>query len=43
MSSTAAEPNPPSPAAVPAPPLAADSPEAVVELAGYKHRIGRPS
>src|SRR5882757_11229144 len=41
MSSTAAEPNPPSPAAVPAPPLAADSPEAVLERAGYKPELRR--
>src|SRR5580698_10120363 len=41
MSSTAAEPNPPSPATVPAPPLAADSPEAVVERAGYKPELRR--
>ena len=41
MSGTAAEPNPPSPAAVSSPPLAADSPEAVVERAGYKPELRR--
>src|SRR3984957_6578073 len=41
MSSTAAEPTPPSPAAVPTPPLAADSPEAVLERAGYKPELRR--
>src|SRR5258708_6496135 len=42
MSSTAAEPNPPSPAAVPRPALAADSPEAVLEPAGYKPELRPP-
>src|ERR1700724_3148566 len=41
MSSAAAEPNPPSPAAVPPLPLAADSPEAVLERAGYKPELRR--
>jgi hypothetical protein len=41
MSGTAAEPNPPSPATVPSPPLAADSPEAVLERAGYKPELRR--
>jgi amino acid transporter len=41
MSSTAAEPNPPSPATVPPAPLAADSPEAVLERAGYKPELRR--
>src|ERR1700735_4240372 len=40
MSGTAADPNP-SPATVPAPPLAADSPEVVVERAGYKPELRR--
>src|SRR6201985_2902106 len=41
MSGTAAEPTPPSPASVPPPPLAADSPEAVLERAGYKPELRR--
>src|ERR1700751_4444370 len=41
MSGTAAEPNPPSPTAVSPPPLAADSPEAVLERAGYKPELRR--
>src|ERR1700758_3144677 len=41
MSGTAAEPNPPSPAAVSPPPLAADSPEAVLARAGYRPELRR--
>ena len=41
MSGTAAEPNPSSPATVPLPALAADSPEAVLERAGYKPELRR--
>jgi hypothetical protein len=40
MSSTAAEPNRPAPATVPAGP-AADSPETVLERAGYKPELRR--
>ena len=40
MSSTAAEPNRPAPATAPAG-LAADSPEAILERAGYKPELRR--